>query len=137
MYRYRRLLAELAGVEVAVRLRGPVLADKESTNWKIRTLLPLETAHHTLQLRVCGYGLIDLICSVALSASKHAADSRPLLPCRPLHVSMATLLRPPPATVQEADFFRVWDTLPAKMEQLSGTSDVAASTVIDFLEVIL
>lgn len=53
---------------------------------------------------------------VALARGPSSADATPLLPCRPLHISMARLLQPPPAPMVPSEFFRAWDVLPARAE---------------------
>ena len=50
----KRLAVDLEGVEVMVRLVGPVKTERREASWPLPRLLPTEAAHHTFTLTPTG-----------------------------------------------------------------------------------
>jgi hypothetical protein len=55
-----RLQMDLEGLEVVLRLVGPIRAERRDVSWPLPRLLPTEAATHTLKLIPSGYGLMQV-----------------------------------------------------------------------------
>lgn len=51
---------DLEGLEVVLRLVGPIRAERRDVSWPLPRLLPTEAATHTLKLIPSGYGLMQV-----------------------------------------------------------------------------
>ncbi|KAF8065439.1 hypothetical protein HT031_003040 [Scenedesmus sp. PABB004] len=123
---FNRLPVDLEGVEVAVRLAGPVRAERREASWMLPRLLPTEAAQHSFKIMPTGYGRLAVHVRLVLPVPQLASESgggggAPALACQPLAVSMAHLLAPPPVPPASAqDMLALWGSLPLQVE-LSAT----------------
>lgn len=99
-------LAEpLRGAEVRVLLSGPAAAvQRSSLTWRLPQLEQGESCSHSVELQLTGYGQVSVQCVVAAGSVEHHV--------RPLHISMARLLRPPRLHLGPSHFARLWTSLP-------------------------
>jgi hypothetical protein len=112
---YNRLALDVDGVEVAVRLVGPVRPERREVAWVMPRLLPTEAATHQFKLLPTGYGRVELHARLVLPVGGEA--SVPALRCRPMAVSMARMLRVPRGLVPGPHgFLEAWTSLPVSAE---------------------
>ena len=112
---YNRLALDVEGVEVAVRLVGPVRLERREVSWMLPRLLPTEAATHQFKVLATGYARVELHARVILPVGGEA--SVPALRCRPLAISMARMLRVPRGLVAgPTGFLESWAALPVSAE---------------------
>eukprot|EP00775_Hariotina_reticulata_P003868 gene3868-4123_t len=117
---FNRLPIDLEGVEVAVRLVGSVRAERREASWMLPRLLPTEAAQHSFKMTPTGYGLMEVHTRLLLPVNQLASEAAaaaapPALPCQPLVISMARLLRPPPCPPANAqEMLALWASLPVQ-----------------------